>query len=130
VICPTVWAKVAPYVVDVDLHLLHDGRKVQIRPIRADDAEWLRASHARLSPESRYRRFLGAKPALSEADARYLVEIDGADNVATHRLLERLSGGELAELRRGPITEVEVELQTRGGSRSGTPAMIAPCVGS
>jgi len=193
----------------VDLHTLHDGSEVEIRPIRADDGERLQASHARLSPESRYRRFLAAKPALSAAEARYLVEIDGsdhfalvatataggaydddgsiiavarfvriavdpataefaivvgdryqrqglaaelldrlvaaaldrgvrrlratmlADNVAIHRLLERLSRGELVELRRGIITEVEVELPTRvGGGRSGTPAMIAACAGS
>lgn len=55
---------------------------VQIRPIRADDRARLQASHARLSPESRYRRFLGPKPTLSESDARYLVEIDGRDHVA------------------------------------------------
>lgn len=55
---------------------------MQIREIRADDGERLRASHARLSPESRYRRFLGAKPTLSEADARYLVQVDGRHHYA------------------------------------------------
>ncbi|MGI8922028.1 MAG: GNAT family N-acetyltransferase [Solirubrobacteraceae bacterium] len=58
------------------------GFPVEIRPIRADDGVRLRASHARLSPESRYRRFLGAKPTLTESDARYLVEVDGRDHVA------------------------------------------------
>lgn len=62
--------------------MLSDGRAVQIRPIRRDDGEALRVSHARLSPETRYRRFLAAKPQLSSADARYLVEIDGSDHVA------------------------------------------------
>jgi RimJ/RimL family protein N-acetyltransferase len=66
----------------VVLHALPDGREVAIRPIRADDGDRLRASHARLSPESRYRRFLAAKPELSSADARYLVEIDGSDHFA------------------------------------------------
>ena len=55
---------------------------VRIRPIHADDGARLQASHARLSPESRYRRFLSAKPTLSESDARYLVQIDGSDHVA------------------------------------------------
>ncbi len=64
------------------LHLLNDGIQICVRPIRADDGERLRASHARLSPESRYRRFLAAKPQLSIADARYLVEIDGSDHFA------------------------------------------------
>ncbi len=63
-------------------YVLRDGRQITIREIRADDGERLRASHARLSPESRYRRFLAAKPELSTADARYLVQIDGADHVA------------------------------------------------
>jgi RimJ/RimL family protein N-acetyltransferase len=64
-------------VLRVDLYLLHDGTPVEIREIRSDDGERLQASHVRLSPESRYRRFLGAKPTLSESDARYLVEVDG-----------------------------------------------------
>ncbi len=66
----------------VDLYLLNDGTPVEIREISADDGERLQASHARLSPESRYRRFLGAKPTLSEADARYLVEVDGYGHYA------------------------------------------------
>ncbi|MFZ0043537.1 MAG: GNAT family N-acetyltransferase [Solirubrobacteraceae bacterium] len=61
---------------------LIDWSKVCIRPIRADDGPRLRASHARLSPESRYRRFLAAKPELTPSDARYLVEIDGSDHFA------------------------------------------------
>jgi RimJ/RimL family protein N-acetyltransferase len=66
----------------VDDHTLNDGRTVAIRPIGPDDHERLRASHARLSPESRYRRFLATKPELTSADARYLVEIDGCDHLA------------------------------------------------
>jgi RimJ/RimL family protein N-acetyltransferase len=55
---------------------------VLIRPIRADDGERLSASHMRLSPESRYRRFLAAKPELTVADVRYLVDVDGLDHIA------------------------------------------------
>ena len=66
----------------MECHTLNDGRKVAIRPIGPDDHGRLRASHARLSPESRYRRFLGTKPELTTADARYLVEIDGSDHLA------------------------------------------------
>jgi RimJ/RimL family protein N-acetyltransferase len=55
---------------------------VLIRPIRADDGERLSASHARLSPESRYRRFLSSKPELTGADVQYLVQIDGIDHIA------------------------------------------------
>ena len=55
---------------------------VLIRPIRADDGERLSASHDRLSPETRYRRFLSAKPQLSGADIEYLVHVDGVDHIA------------------------------------------------
>lgn len=64
------------------VELSHSGLPIRIRPIQADDGARLQASHARLSPESRYRRFLGAKPTLSEADARYLAQVDGSDHVA------------------------------------------------
>ena len=63
-------------------YLLRDGTAVAVRPIRSDDADRLRESHARLSPESKYRRFLSAKPELTVADARYLVDIDGCDHFA------------------------------------------------
>lgn len=69
-------------VASVGLYRLHDGTPVEIREIRDDDGERLQASHARLSPESSYRRFLGAKPTLSESDARYLVDIDGCRHYA------------------------------------------------
>jgi RimJ/RimL family protein N-acetyltransferase len=66
----------------VDIHALKDGRVVIIRPIRADDVERLQAAHGRLSPLSRYRRFMTAKPYLSSADAAYLSVIDGSDHYA------------------------------------------------
>lgn len=74
----------------MDVHVLPDGTQVEIRPIRADDGQRLRDSHLRLSEESRYRRFLAAKPELSEADARYLVQVDGCDHYA---LVATLAGG-------------------------------------
>jgi RimJ/RimL family protein N-acetyltransferase len=61
---------------------LRSGREVAIRPIRSDDAGRLEASHALLSPDTRYRRFLGAKPHLTDAELRYLTEVDGRDHVA------------------------------------------------
>jgi RimJ/RimL family protein N-acetyltransferase len=66
----------------VDIYALEDGRVVVIRPIRADDVERLQAAHLRLSPLTRYRRFLTAKPYLSSADAAYLSVIDGCDHYA------------------------------------------------
>jgi RimJ/RimL family protein N-acetyltransferase len=72
-----------PRIVGVmSLHVIRDQRVVDIRPIRSDDGGRLQAYHLGLSDESRYRRFLGVKPRLSDADARYLVEIDGSDHFA------------------------------------------------
>ena len=61
---------------------LPSGREVQIRSIRPADAEPLRAAYARLSPQSKYRRFLAPKPYLTSSDTRYLVHVDGHDHVA------------------------------------------------
>jgi RimJ/RimL family protein N-acetyltransferase len=66
----------------VDLCALADGRVVTIRPIRADDRERLQRSHARLSDETRYRRFMSSKPSLTASDVHYLVDIDGCDHYA------------------------------------------------
>ena len=67
---------------NVDIHALNDGRVVIIRPIRADDVVRLQAAHRRLSPLTRYRRFLTSTPYLSSADAAYLSVIDGCDHYA------------------------------------------------
>ncbi len=66
----------------MDLYALPDGRVIVIRPIRPDDQKRLQASHARLSPLTRYRRFMTSKPYLSAADAAYLAEIDGRGHYA------------------------------------------------
>ena len=70
---------------------------VQIRPIDARDGERLRAYHASLSPDSQYRRFLGAKPTLSESDARYLTDIDGEDHLA---YVATVAGGQIVGVAR------------------------------
>lgn len=61
---------------------LHDGSRVLIRPIAAEDAPLLRRFHARLSPESVRDRFLSAKPRLSISDTQYLTRVDQHDHVA------------------------------------------------
>jgi GNAT superfamily N-acetyltransferase len=55
---------------------LRDGRVVTLRPIRADDAPALIELHHRLSPETQYLRFFGAKPTLSGDEAAYLASVD------------------------------------------------------
>ena len=53
-----------------------------IRPIDAGDRQALNAGFERMGRESRYRRFLTATPALSEAQLRYLTEVDQHHHVA------------------------------------------------
>jgi len=61
---------------------LRDGTPVLVRPIRPDDKELIRQGFDRLSPASRYRRFLSPVDELSDAELRYLTEIDYVDHFA------------------------------------------------
>jgi RimJ/RimL family protein N-acetyltransferase len=61
---------------------LRDGTPIVVRPIRPDDREELADGMRRLSPESRYRRFLAATRELSESQLRYLTEVDHHDHEA------------------------------------------------
>lgn len=63
-------------------HVLADGTRVTIRPIRPDDGDELRRAFARLSPTSRYRRFFVQTPRLTDETVRYLTHVDGQDHVA------------------------------------------------
>ena len=58
------------------LAVLDDGLRVLFRPIRPSDKDILQNGFARLSPESRYRRFFRAIDHLSESQLRYLTEVD------------------------------------------------------
>ena len=49
---------------------------LEIRPIRPEDRAALAEAFEHLSAESRYRRFLGPKPALSPRELTYLTEVD------------------------------------------------------
>ena len=60
--------------------VLRDGSHVGLRQGRSSDRQLLLRGFERLSPESRYRRFLVAMPELSEEKVRYLTEIDHHDH--------------------------------------------------
>lgn len=62
--------------------VLADGTRLRLRPIRPDDKAGLIAGMARLSPESRRRRFFSAKDRLSQSALAYLTEVDHADHFA------------------------------------------------
>jgi RimJ/RimL family protein N-acetyltransferase len=61
---------------------LKDGTPVTIRPIRPDDKPLLVDGLARLSEESRYRRFLSPISGFTEDQLRYLTEVDYHDHFA------------------------------------------------
>ena len=61
---------------------LADGREVRLRPVKAADKELFLEALERLSPKSRYSRFLASKSNLSESELHYLTEIDGVNHFA------------------------------------------------
>jgi GNAT superfamily N-acetyltransferase len=62
--------------------VLDDGTKVRLRLVRPDDKDLMLQAWERLSPESRYRRFFAAKTGLTDAELRYLTEVNHVDHVA------------------------------------------------
>jgi acyl-CoA synthetase (NDP forming)/RimJ/RimL family protein N-acetyltransferase len=69
---PTAW--------DFDA-LLTDGRAIRIRPSKPSDAARLITFHQHLSPYSVYHRYFGVHPAISENEARHVVEVDYAQRM-------------------------------------------------
>jgi GNAT superfamily N-acetyltransferase len=70
-----------------------DGSRVRLRQGRSSDRELLLQGFERLSPESRYRRFLVAIPHLNEEMVRYLTEIDHHDHEAIIAVDEKSGAG-------------------------------------
>jgi RimJ/RimL family protein N-acetyltransferase len=65
-----------------DTLVLDDGTPLRIRPLERSDRAGLLGLFARLSPESRQRRFLGPKPRLSERELDYFSDIDHVSHEA------------------------------------------------
>jgi GNAT superfamily N-acetyltransferase len=63
-------------------HVLSDGTRVTLRFIEATDAPELRRCFARLSPRSRYQRFLGGLSELTDEMVDYLPRVDNLHHVA------------------------------------------------
>jgi RimJ/RimL family protein N-acetyltransferase len=61
---------------------LKDGRTVVIRSIRPDDKSAVAAAFQRLSAHSVYLRLFSPKPTLTEADLKWLTEVDFEKTVA------------------------------------------------
>ena len=60
-----------------DVVLLRDGTWLEVRPIRPADAGALVAMHGRLSGDTIYRRYFGARPHLAPADVDRFTRVDG-----------------------------------------------------
>jgi GNAT superfamily N-acetyltransferase len=61
---------------------IRDGAQVDVRPIEPGDKDAMRDGFARLSPESRYERFLSPLDQLSNSMLRYFTEVDHHDHEA------------------------------------------------
>ena len=72
---------------------LRDGSRVRIRQGHRSDRELLLRGFERLSPESRYRRFLVPVAELSDEMVRYLTEIDHHDHEAMIAIDEETGEG-------------------------------------
>jgi GNAT superfamily N-acetyltransferase len=70
---------------------IRDGSEIQLRPIEPGDKESLLAGFERLSPESRYKRFLAPVNELRDRDLEYLTEVDHHDHEA---IVAQMPGGE------------------------------------
>lgn len=89
------------------LFRLSDDTPVAVRQIQPTDKRLIAAARSRFSDETMYRRFLSPKPRLSNAELRYLTEVDGRDHVAfvavhADRPWELLGVGRFVRLRTDP----------------------------
>lgn len=66
---------------------------VRIRPIRASDGARLVESFAKLSPQSRRMRFMGAKNVLTAREVTYLTDVDHHDHEALVAVSRRDGSG-------------------------------------
>lgn len=93
------------------IELLRDGRKVEIRALRAEDKADMLAAMDRTGTESRYRRFLGAKRDFSEKEVAFFLNIDFTNHVALVAVVEEegraviVAGGRYVTVRPG-VAEV------------------------
>jgi RimJ/RimL family protein N-acetyltransferase len=71
---------------------VRDCTRVLVRPIDPDDRERLQVGLHQLSPTSRYHRFHAAVSELSDAQLRYLTEVDQVNHLAWIALDPALPG--------------------------------------
>jgi GNAT superfamily N-acetyltransferase len=67
---------------------LRDGSSVEIRALKAADQEDMLAAVNRITAESLYRRFFGAKRHFSETEKAFFLNVDFVDHVALVAITE------------------------------------------
>ena len=71
---------------------LADGTDIALRPFRPGDGSLLVEGFARLSPRSRYRRFLSPVPVLTDTMLGFLTSVDGVNHRAWGALVDEPAG--------------------------------------
>ena len=102
--------------------VLADGTRLRLRPLGAEDRDGFAALFARLSPESRYRRFLSPKRELTPRELSLLTDIDHVRHeafAASISATARSSASAATRMRRSTgvadlAVEVADELQNMG----------------
>jgi len=80
-------------VVDPAGHIrLGDGTDIALRPFLPGDGNLLVAGFARLSAQSRYRRFLSPIPRLTDSMLAFLTAVDGLDHRAFGAMVDEAAG--------------------------------------
>ena len=106
-----------------DTLLVADGTRLLLRSIGSDDRDQVAALFARLSPESRYRRFLSPKPEVTPQEIERLTNVDHTNHEAIGAVDPRdgsiVGVGRYVHYSDRPITadlavEVADELQNMG----------------
>ncbi len=97
---------VAPH---TDVATLQDGSQVVIRPLRRSDRPAFIAAFERLGEQSRYRRFLGPMPSLTESQLRHLTDVDQRDHVALAALDATAGSGIVGVARFIRLADADVE---------------------
>jgi acetyltransferase len=75
--------------------MLPDGTPTIVRPIRRNGGPQLAAELAKLSPDSRYQRFLSPKSSFSPGELDFLTNCDGVNHLALVLVVTDTDGHEL-----------------------------------
>jgi GNAT superfamily N-acetyltransferase len=74
---------------------LRDGRCIDIRALRPNDRADMLAAAARLSAQSSYRRFHGAKRFFSESEKTFYIDVDFVKHVALVAVLHNAAPADI-----------------------------------